>query len=680
MRLKILETIGRQTDIMMAVGIIGLVATMLIPLPPLVLDVLLTINIGLSLAMLLLSMYVTEPLQFSVFPSLLLVVTLYRLALNISSTRLILRHAYAGNVIQAFGNFVVGGDFVVGMIVFLILVVIQFVVITTGSQRVAEVAARFTLDEMPGKQMAIDADLNAGLITGDEAKQRRRTIEREADFYGAMDGATKFVRGDAIACLIIVAVNITGGLIIGVLRLNLPIGEALQRYALLTVGDGLVSQMPALLVSTATGLIVTRAASESHLGADVASQMTAQPNVLFIVATMLIALGLVPGLPKISFFTIGGIAGLIGYYLLQAAKKEQVAAEPEPPLQAPTAYEQVPPLDRITVELGYNLVALADPEQDGDLPQRVTGVRKQVTETLGLVLPPIRIRDNILLEPNQYTIEFRATQVGRGQVYPELLMAMQPHPEASPIEGIQATEPVFGLPVWWIKPHVREVAEARRYTVIAPTTAIATHLHELLKEQAAVLLTRQDVQDMIESLRQTEPAVVNELLPETTTVGEIQQVLRRLLAEQIPIRDLSAILEALADGLRLTNNLDDATEVVRLALDRTICQQYKDAQDRLHVMTVTPQLEKQIQDSVIETPQGMVCAIEPQLLQNILERLRDGIQHIMAQGYEPVVLTSPRVRRHFRSMVAKSFPNLGILSQAEIPPGLEVQSATQLAA
>lgn len=666
---------------MMAVGIIGLIAMMLIPLPPLVLDVLLTINIGLSLAMLLLSMYVTEPLQFSVFPSLLLVATLYRLALNISSTRLILRHAYAGNVIQAFGNFVVGGDFVVGMIVFLILVVIQFVVITNGSQRVAEVAARFTLDEMPGKQMAIDADLNAGLITGDEAKQRRRTIEREADFYGAMDGATKFVRGDAIAGLIIVAVNITGGLIIGVLRLNLPIGEALQRYALLTIGDGLVSQMPALLVSTATGLIVTRAASESHLGADVAAQMTAQPNVLFIVATMLIAFGLVPGLPKISFFTIGGIAGLIGYYLLQVAKKEeQVAAQPEQPSQAPTAYEQVPPLDRITVELGYNLVALTDPEQGGDLPQRVTGVRKQITEDLGLVLPPIRIRDNILLEPNQYTIKLRATEVGRGLVYPELLMAMQPHPEASPVEGIQATEPVFGLPVWWIEPDLREIAEARGYTVIEPTTAIATHLHELFKEQAAELLTRQDVQDMIENLRQTEPAVVNELLPETTTVGEIQQVLRRLLAEQIPIRDLPAILEALADGLRLTNNLDDATEVVRLALDRTICQQYKDDRDRLHVMTVTPQLEKQIQDSVIETPQGTICAVEPQLLQDLLERLRDGIQHIMAQGYEPVVLTSPQIRRHFRSMVAKSFPSLAILSQAEIPPGLEVQSATQLAA
>ncbi len=678
MRTNILESISRQTDVVVAVSVIGIVAMMVIPLPAMVLDALLTLNFALALMILLVSMYVTEPLQFSVFPSLLLMATLYRLALNISSTRIILLHAYAGNVIQAFGNFVVAGDLVVGMIVFLILVVIQFVVITNGSQRVAEVAARFTLDEMPGRQMSIDADLNAGIVTAEEAKQRRRDIEREADFYGAMDGASKFVRGDAIAGLIIVAVNIIGGLIIGVLRLELPVGEALARYGLLTVGDGLVSQIPALLISTATGLIVTRAASEQHLGADITAQLTAQPTALLIVAAMLFSLGMVPGLPKLSFFTVGALAGLAGYYLRLSAQRreEEERAEEEP--EALAGLEELPPLDRVSLEIGYGLVSLANPEEGGDLARRVTGVRKQMGESLGLVLPPVRIRDNILLESNDYVIRFRSVEVGRGQAYANRLMAMQPHPDVSPVEGLAATEPVFDLPVVWIDPKMREVAEARGYTVVEPSAALATHLHELIKQHAATLLTRQDVQDMVETVRHTEPAVVNELIPEMASVGEVQQVLRCLLDEQISIRDLPIILEALADGLRLTSDLEQAAEVVRLALDSAICQQYKDDKDCLHVVTVEPQLEKQLQDSIVQTPQGSICAVDPQLQQIILQRLQEAVQQITARGYQPVVMTSPQVRRHFRALISKTLPQVGVLSQAEIAPGLEVRAAAQL--
>jgi len=672
----ILDRIAQQTDVMMAVGIIGLIGMMLIPLPPLLLDILLTLNLALALGILLVSMYITEPLEFSVFPSLLLVATLYRLALNISSTRLILLHAQAGRVIEAFGNFVVGGDLIVGLIIFLILVVIQFVVITNGSQRVAEVAARFTLDEMPGKQMAIDSDLNAGLVTEEEARQRRRRIEQEADFYGAMDGATKFVRGDAIAGLIIVAVNLIGGLLIGMLRLNLSAGEAVQRYCLLTVGDGLVSQLPALLISTATGLVVTRAASQNNLGRDVSAQMLAQPRAVLIVAAVVLAMGMVPGLPNFSFFLVGGLAAIVGYYLFTKPPEQEAppqAGETEGPPQA-EGFDELIQTDRLRIELGYGLLSLTDAASGGDLPGVIKGVRRQAAERWGLRLPAVRIRDNLKLPPNEYRIRLKGVEVGKGEIQPRRLMAMKTHPEAAALEGIEGSDPVFGLEAWWVEPGLRPVAEARGYTVVEASTVIGTHLSEIVNQHAAELLSRQDVHDMVERLRQTEPAAVNDLIPDLASIGEVQQALRSLLSEGVPIRDLASILEALADGLRVTQQLDQAAEFVRMVLASTICEQYTDEENTINVLTLDPAVEEQIQTSITETPTGPVSAPPPGFVEALMRQLEAGMQQLVALGHRPALLTSPQIRRHLRSLVAQHLPELAVLSHAEIVPGVRVKS------
>jgi len=501
----ILAKVLRHTDAMMAVGIIGLVAMMLIPLPNLVLDLLLTINFGGALCILLVSMYVAKTLEFSVFPSVLLVATLFRLALNISSTRLILLNAHAGKVIEAFGNFVVGGDLVVGLILFLILVIIQFVVITSGSQRVAEVAARFTLDEMPGKQMAIDADLSTGLVTEDEARARRRTVEREADFYGAMDGATKFVRGDAIAAIIIVVINIIAGLIIGMTRLSLEPGEALRRYALLTVGDGLVSQIPALLISTATGLVVTRSASEADLGTDVITQVLAQPRAVGIVAVMLILFGMVPGLPTLSFFAIGGTTGIVAWLVGRSQREEAADAEAAAEGASPTGDEPVavPAPDRLGVEVGYGLIGLVDESQQGTLLQRISAIREQIAAELGLIVPPVRIKDNMSLRPTSYVVKLRGATIAEGGLQPARVMAIATREDLDDLPGTSVTEPAFGLPAWWIEREQRTLAEARGYTVVEPEVVLATHLSELVKAHAPELISRQDVQMMLDELMET---------------------------------------------------------------------------------------------------------------------------------------------------------------------------------
>jgi flagellar biosynthesis protein FlhA len=691
MRTSILQRALGQSDVMMAVGIIGLVAMMLIPLPPVVLDMLLTLNFGLALCILLVSMYVREPLEFAVFPSLLLVATLFRLALNISSTRLILMHAHAGKVIEAFGNFVVGGDLVVGMILFFILVIIQFVVITSGSQRVAEVAARFTLDEMPGKQMSIDADLNAGIVTEDEAKTRRRNIEREADFYGAMDGATKFVRGDAIAAIIIVLINIVAGLIIGVARLQLAPAEALQRYALLTVGDGLVSQMPALLISTATGLVVTRAASEQDLGRDVIAQILAQPRAVAIVAVMLVLFGMVPGLPTLSFFVIGTLAGLLAYYV----GRQPLAAEGEDEEEAQKkarGHEDlfaVPAPERLAVEIGYGLIALVDEERQGGLLDRVAVIREQCGTQLGLIVPPVRIRDNMALDPHAYRILLRGSVIAEGDLQPNRLMAIAASPFAGAageeqdgldgLPGNRVTEPAFGLPAYWIEPDQRSIAEARGYTVVEPDVVLATHLSEAIKSHAPELLSRQDVQMMLDQLRQSNPAAVNELIPDLASVGQLHQVLRALLEEGVPILDLSTIAEALADGLRTTEGLADAAETVRAALARTICEKYRDEQGTLHVYVMDPMLEAQIAEGLVDTPQGQVCLLEPLALQQILEALQHAVEDLLAHGYEPVVLTSPPIRRHLRGLIARSLPDLAVMSHNEVVPEVSLRSLGSVA-
>ena len=719
MKAPIWQRLAQQSDLVVAVGIIGLLAMMLVPLPPFLLDLLLTLNLALSLCIILVAMYVTEPLEFSVFPSLLLVATLFRLALNVSSTRLILLHAAAGHVIEAFGNFVVGGDLVVGFVVFLILVVIQFIVITNGAGRVAEVAARFTLDEMPGKQMAIDADLNAGLTDEAGAKKRRQDVEREADFYGAMDGASKFVRGDAIVGIIIVLINVLGGLIIGVLRLKMPAAEALQRYALLTVGDGLVTQIPALLISTATGLVVTRAASERNMGADILGQLVAQPRAVVIAAALLLCMGLVPGLPKASFFLVGGLAAAGGYLLLQREQREAAEGEAEAAAPQPGAgLEQALAVERISMQMGYGLIGLAataterhltpslSPQSGegraakaphppapspfgrggetatataeaaadgGGLLGRINGVRKQIAADLGLIVPPIRIRDDINLGPNEYVIRVRGATVAKGEVRPARLLALAPGTEAAEIPGEDTRDPAFGMPAKWIAPSERGLAEARRYTVVEPAAVMATHLSETIKQHAADILSLQDTHDLIERVRQQEPAVVTELIPENATVSDVQRVLRGLLAEGVPIRDLATILEAMADAGRFTRKPDEIVEIVRLALAPVICERYRQADGTLSAVVLDPDTEREIQAAVIDSDHGATCAVEPKLLQRLVERGRTEVDRLLAGGAEPLLLTAPQTRRHVRGLLARQLPALAVISHAEVPRGVEVR-------
>jgi flagellar biosynthesis protein FlhA len=680
--MNLLRRLAQQSDIVMAVAIIGLVGMMVIPLPPVLLDMLLTLNIGMALCIVLVSMYVQKPLDFSVFPSLLLVATLFRLALNVSSTRLILLHGAAGHVIEAFGQFVVGGDFVVGLILFVILVVIQFVVITNGAQRVAEVAARFTLDEMPGKQMSIDADLNAGLIGQPEARSRRREIEREADFYGAMDGASKFVRGDAIAGVIIVCINILGGVVIGMTKLGMPASEALQRFALLTVGDGLVSQIPALLISTATGLVVTRAASEANLGAEVTGQMTAQPRAIMIVGVMLLIFSFIPGMPRMVFLVLGAAACAGAWYLIRrpARKEEEPAAAVEGPTPVePGSLEDLLRVDRIAVRIGYGLLPLTDPET-GDLLDRIAGVRKQVASDLGLVVPPVRIRDDVTLSPHEYVITIKDAEVGRGKLRPPMMMALNSNPDAPHLPGEDTVEPAFGLPAKWIRQQDSMLAQARGYTVVDCSTVIATHLSEVIKQRAPEVLSRQDVQEMVDALREREPAAVNDVIPDLATVGQVQQVLRQLLGESVPIRDFATILEALADGLRATQHLDDAVEVVRLALARVICSRYLDEDGRLKVMTVHPELERRCLEATVHTTQGPVCGLQVGMTMRILTAVRDLVEKGMRMGGHPVVLTSPQVRRSVRQLLSRDFPTIAVLSHAEVPGGVDVQVLGQVTA
>ena len=676
----ILTKLAQQSDVLMAVGVIGLVGMMVIPLPPVLLDVLLTLNIGTALCIVLVAMYVQKPLDFSVFPSLLLVATLFRLALNVSSTRLILLHGAAGKVIEAFGSFVVGGDLVVGVILFVILVVIQFVVITNGAGRVAEVAARFTLDEMPGKQMSIDSDLNAGIVTQAEAKYRRREVEREADFYGAMDGASKFVRGDAIAGIIILVVNIVGGLIIGIIRMKMAPVEALHRYSLLTIGDGLVSQIPALLISTATGLVVTRAASETNLGAEVSAQLTSQPRALLIVGATLIAFSAVPGLPSGVFVVVGSLVAAGAWHLI---RKPAAPAGPGatlddvlPPELSPI--EDLLHVDRLSVHIGYGLLPLTDPET-GDLLDRIAGVRRQVAQDLGLLVPAVRVRDDLTLGPHEYTIQLKDAEVGRGKLRPNTLMALNPAPEAPAVPGEDTMEPAFGLPAKWIRPQDAALAEARGYTVVDPSTVLATHLSEAIKRRGAELLSRQDVQDMVNGLREREPAVVADVIPDIASVGQVQQVLRHLLEESVPIRDFATILEAIGDGLRATQSIDDTVEVCRLALSRTICGRHVSPEGSLNVITIHPNLERRCVESAVQTTQGLVCGLDVGTAMRILTSIRDLAEGAMHQGVQPVIITSPQARRLVRRLTSRDFPGIPVISHAEIPTGINLDVMGQVA-
>ena len=673
--------IQQHSDVLVAAVLIMIVLMMIIPLPTMLLDILLCVNITLSLVIVLVTIYNSEALDFSVFPSLLLITTLFRLALNISSTRLILLEGYAGEVITAFGNFVVGGNAVVGFIVFLILVVIQFVVITKGAERVSEVAARFTLDAMPGKQMAIDADLNQGAISDAEAKIRRKKIQDEASFYGAMDGASKFVKGDAIASIIITLINIGGGFIIGMLMRNLTAMQALQTYTLLTVGDGLVGQIAALLISTATGIIVTRSASDGdNLGSDLVSQLFRNPRVFFIASGVLILLAIVPGLPGIPFFVLSMIAGFIGYSLRrteettveQAEEKKQQAAKEKQAATKPENIVSLLQVDPMELEIGYSLIPLVDTGQGGDLLERIVMIRRQCALELGLVVPTIRIRDNIQIKPNAYIIKLKGIEIAKGELLLDHFLAMNSGTVFEEVPGIETIEPAFGLPALWITEQQREQAELNGYTVVDAVSVLATHLTEVIKAHADEILGRKETQDLVDNLKKTNENLVEEVMSQMPSVGEVQKVLANLLRERISIRDMSTIFEVLADYARATKDTDILTEYVRHAMARQITQQNLQ-NNTIPCITLDPALENRIAGAVQRTDRGSYVSLDPDTMQKLLTVLNTELTKLTNMGYQPIVLTSPAVRPYFRKLVERAIEGVIVLSHAEIEQSVELQ-------
>jgi len=672
-----LSKVTKQSDVLLAVGVIGILSVMLIPLPTGILDVLLVINITFALTVLLVSMYLTEPLEFSVFPGLLLVMTLYRLSLNVASTRLILGEAFAGNVISAFGNFVVKGNYIVGFVIFLILVIIQFVVITKGAGRIAEVAARFTLDAMPGKQMAIDADLNAGLIDEQEARDRRTKISKEADFYGAMDGASKFVRGDAIAGLIITVINILGGFVIGLVQKNMGFAEALQTYSLLTIGDGLVSQIPALILSTGAGIVVTRASSEANLGQDLSKQMLSQPRAIYVVSGALFMFGLTPGLPTIPFLVLAGISAMVARSVIQAKKVEaleqvtQEQAELGQEDENITRYLHVDPLE---IEIGYGLIPLVDEEQGGDLLHRITAIRKQCAIELGIVIPPIRIRDNISLNPQQYVIKIRGADSAVGEIYLNRMMGLAAGDTEIELEGIKTIDPAFGLPAVWLPENQKETAEKNGYTVVEPGAVLATHLKEVLKQHAYEILSRQDVNELIENVKKENNTIVEELIPNLLNVGQIQKVLQNLLRERVPIRDMVTILESLADAAPMTKDPDVLTEFVRSALSKIIAKPFISNENVVNGLILDPGLENYLTTN-LEQNQKATLNLPPETLKTIYQNVREEIAKMNQRGLTPLLFCSPVIRPYLRKILEMAFPQLFVLSYNEIPGDVNIQSA-----
>ena len=679
---RVVRSVVSYSDVLLAGAVVAIVGMMIIPLPSGLLDVLLTVNIAGALTILLVAMYIGQPLEFSVFPSLLLLMTLFRLGLNVCSTKLILLNGFAGEVIYSFGNFVAGGSYVVGAVVFLILTIIQFVVITNGAGRVAEVAARFTLDAMPGKQMSIDADLNAGLIGEQEARKRRKKIEQEADFYGAMDGASKFVKGDAIAGIIIIVVNILGGFAIGVVQSGMDILQALQTYTILTIGDGLVTQVPSLLISTATGLIVTRAATEASLGADVSRQILANPRALAIVGGLLFGFALIPGLPKGPFFVVGLIMCGLALALRRAGKAATTGgAEGAEAEKAPAGIESVADMlrvDPIEVEIGYGLVPLVDEGERGGLLSRITALRRQTALDLGLIVPVIRVRDNLELGAGTYVVKIRGQEVARADVRVGRYLAMPTGQTIGDLEGDRTTEPAFGLPALWIAPSLRDRAELSGYTVVDPVAVISTHLSEVIKANASVLLTRQDVQELLNHVKADNAAVVEELVPGLLSLGEVQRVLQNLLSERVCIRDLQTILETLADRARTTKDPEILTEHARAALGRAVTAQYRDPQGDLHTIALAPRLERRLEEALQQIGGTSVLAIEPGFGAALLRQVAERMERLAAAGNQPVLLCSPRIRAALRRWLECTIKNPVVLSYAEVMPPAQVHTSEVL--
>lgn len=681
----------RQADLWLIAGLFGTILLLILPVPPVLLDGLLATSIAISLLTILVILYLREPSDFTGFPTLLLFITLFRLALNVASTRLILLDGYAGHIIEAFGNFVVRGNYVVGLVVFLILVLINFVVITKGAGRIAEVAARFTLDALPGKQMAIDAELNAGIINETEARARRKKVEEEADFYGAMDGASKFVRGDAIAAVLITIINILGGFAIGIMQKGMTVSDAAQRFTLLSIGDGLVSQVPALITSTAAGILITRAASKNDLSQELGQQLLFYPRAMWVLTAMLGLMAVIPGLPKLPFFILAMLAGTMAYTLQKnqssAATHTQAArgdARP-PPVQGegerprePEKLESLLSLDALQIELGYALVSLADTRKGGDLLSRVTGVRRSFAQEMGIVVPAIRLRDNLQLGPNEYRFALKGNPIARGELMPGHWLAMNATNSKVELKGIPTTEPVFHLPATWITDVERKNAELAGYTVVDAASVLVTHLSETVKRNAHEILSRQDVQLLLDNLKQTHPTVVNELIPAQLTVGQLQRILQNLLAEGVSIRNLASILEKVSDHATLTKNPDELSEYARRALGPQLTRAYQGDQGSLCAITLDPKLEQQIVQGLRQTPTEVTLAIEPKLARHVIDKLSKAVQQMLACGHPPLVLCAPPIRLAFRRFFQTAFAELAVLSYAEIPARLDIQNAVTI--
>ena len=678
--------VQRPQECLVGLGVVAVLAVMVMPIPPFLLDLFLSFSITFALIILLVSVFMQGPLDFSVFPSLLLIITLIRLSLNVASTRIILLHGSegtgaAGQVIESFGSFVVGGNFVVGTVIFIILVMINFIVITKGSVRTSEVAARFTLDAIPGKQMSIDADLNAGLINENQARNRRQTLEQEADFYGSMDGAIRFVRGDAIAGILITVVNILGGFGIGIFQQDMEISEAAQVYTLLTIGDGLVSQLPALVVSTAAGLVVTRAATDKNLPNQLISQLLNQPYAFLIASAILFFFGIIPGLPHFPFFLMSIIAGTIGFNkfkdtskkaLIDSRKKEEDAKAP-----TPERVESILPLDIMELEVGYELIPLVDADSNGELLDRIKSVRRQFALEMGFIVPPLHIRDNLQLKSSEYGILIKGVEVSRGSIMTGRLLAMNPGTIEKEIDGIQTTEPTFGLPAVWITTSDKQKAQMAGYTVVDPSTVITTHIKETIKRHASELLGRQETQALIDKFKESNPKVIEELIPDVLSLGKVQKVLQNLLKEQISIRDLRTILEQLADYGPSSKDTDILTEYVRQAMARPITKQFQSADGSLSVMTLDRGVEELIQSSIQRTEVASFLALEPTVAEKLLVKLQEAVEAMSPQiETSPVLLASPGIRHHLRKFIERFIPDLAVLSHSEIIPSVQIKTLT----
>jgi len=691
----------KHSDLWLIIGLFGTVLLLILPIPPALLDCLLAMSIAFSLLALLIILYVRQPSDFTSFPTLLLFLTLFRLSLNVSSTRLILLDGYAGHIIEAFGNFVVRGNYVVGLVVFLILVLINFIVITKGAGRIAEVAARFTLDAMPGKQMAIDAELNAGIINESEARTRRKNVEQEADFYGAMDGASKFVRGDAIAAVLITLINVIGGFAIGIAQKGMTVTEALQRFTILSIGDGLVSQVPALITSTAAGILVTRAASRNDLGRELGRQLLVYPRAMTVLAAMMGVFALVPGLPVVPFLALGLVTGMIAYTLNRHGPLETAVPETPAPTgtrgatgkavkgQPAQAQAETKPIDKLEellqvdplqVELGYALVALADKRRGGDLLERITSVRRNFAQEMGVIIPPIRLRDNMQLGPNEYRFLLKGNLVAQGELRPGLSLAMNASKSTVVLKGVPTIEPVFQLPATWVNETERKAAEVAGFTVVDAPSVLVTHLSETIRRRCHEILSRQDVQVLLDNLKQTHPTLVNELIPAQLNVGHIQRILQNLLTEGISIRNLAGLLEKVSDYAPMTKNPDELSEYARRGLGPQLTRAYQTASGGLRAITLDPRLEQAIAQGVRQTPNEVSLVLEPGLARHVTDALAKFAQQLLAAGHPPVVLCSPQIRLGFRRFFESAFADLAVISYSEVPPRVEIQSAATIPA